>query len=324
MTVGDPKVGFSFSTKDRVDFTRRALADIDSESGFDLIWVDGSTTPEGKDLPHSVTLKNSQIVEHLYDTNGPDGAIRLGLKRLLKLGYDYCGLIENDVELQPGWFTELMNLFVLGRRDGLRVGAATVRTIDGRTLIYRPQYALMWYMGASILLFTREAAKIILTTYRLTCAQELGRFYKDRLGFYLEDVWELWMDKENRPIGCDGAFAMELYRYGLSSLGTIPAKGFSADFSIEERFRSNYVKETLPEEELYPEYGRLQATAQRLEAVAAKRTLTYIIDTIKHLFTQLCTQASMLLRLLKILGWCMSHPLQCIKSLVQRVFKRSD
>ncbi len=42
------RIGFAFSTRDRVEFTRRSLASIDTDEGFDRLWVDGSVTPEGR------------------------------------------------------------------------------------------------------------------------------------------------------------------------------------------------------------------------------------------------------------------------------------
>jgi len=314
-----PKVGFSFSTKDRVDSTLRSLASIDTKGEFDLIWVDGSDTAAGKALAESVKLRNCRLVEVHHDIKGgPDNAIRLGLKRLLELGYEYCGLIENDVLLKPGWYADLMRLFELGREDGLRIGAATVRTIDGRVLVFQPRYTLMWYMGASIVLFTREAAKIILRTYKPTSSRELGSFFKNKLGVDLGDVWELWMDKPNRPIGCDGAFAMQLYRYGLSSLGTIPAKGFSSDFSIEERFHSHYVEKTLADSQLIDESRRLQMIVQRLDAIRARRTLTLAGDYLKFAIIQ----AKLRMQRTRP-GRCVLYPMRRARFLYQKVYKGS-
>jgi hypothetical protein len=314
-----PTVGFAFSTKDRVDCTLRTLASLETEGSFDLIWIDGSDTAGGKALPGSIKPRNFSLVEvHKEVKGGPDKAIRFGLKRLLELGYDYCGLIENDVLFRPGWYADLMGLFELGRREGLRVGAATVRTIDGRVMIYRPQYALMWYMGASIVLFTKEAARIILRTYKLTSSQELGAFFKQQLGVDLSKVWELWMDKRNRSIGCDGAFAMQLYRYGLSSVGTIPAKGISADFSIEERFHSHYVEKTLDPRQLSEESQRLQIMVQRLQKIAASRAFTSTQDHAKLAYRQ----AKSMMRRTRA-GRCLLYPMRRVKFLCNKAVRGS-
>lgn len=231
MNAQRAKVGFVFSTKDRVEFTRRSLRNIDTEGGFDLVWVDGSDTPEGRALPGKVRLSNCRLAEVHYDIRGgPDNAIRFGLQRLLELGYDYCGLIENDIEFKPGWFTKLMELFSLGEQDGLNVGAVTVRTIPTWVLMYKPQYALMWNTGAGMVLFKREAAEIVLDTYGPTSMYELRKFYLQefgidlvkpylgRLSFDVMRMWEVYT--ANTPLGCDWAYSMQLYKEGFSTIGT--------------------------------------------------------------------------------------------------------
>ena len=55
------RIGFAFSTKDRVEFTRRSLASIDTDEGFDRLWVDGSVRPEGRRLPHQLRLRNPRL-----------------------------------------------------------------------------------------------------------------------------------------------------------------------------------------------------------------------------------------------------------------------
>ena len=165
MNNSAPKVGFAFSSKDRVELSRRSLQSIDSDGGFDLIWIDGSTSEEGRRLPESTNLRNTRLVElHLDVKGGPDVAIRFGLRRLLALGYDYCGLIENDIEFVPGWFSRLMQLFKLGEIDGLQVGAATTRTFLSRTLTIQSQYARLWNIGAGVVLFTRESNSYCITS----------------------------------------------------------------------------------------------------------------------------------------------------------------
>ena len=46
-----PRVAFLFTTKDRPDLTLRSLRSIELCRGFDLIWIDGSTSPAGKEFP---------------------------------------------------------------------------------------------------------------------------------------------------------------------------------------------------------------------------------------------------------------------------------
>lgn len=237
------KVGFVFSTKDRVDYTRHSLASLGTCDGFDLVWVDGSDSPEGRALPESVKTQYCRIVEVHHDVKGgPDAAIRFGLKRLLELGYEYCGLIENDIRFEPGWFPRLMELFQFGAEEHLNVGAATVFSLESRVMIHRPRYAFMWNMGACMVLFTREAARIVLATYRAVGSSDLVRFYSCTFGVDLRRVWELMMDQPDRRLGCDWAYAMCLYKCGLISLGTLPSMAIDMDHDFEKHFRTTYVQ----------------------------------------------------------------------------------
>lgn len=237
------KVGFAFSTKDRVEFTRRSLASVDTCGGFDLLWVDGSDTSEGKALPEIASRQNPRIVEvHRNVEGGPDAAIWFGLWRLLQRGYDYCGLIENDIEFEPGWFSELMELFDLGKRDGLEVGAASVRSIESRVLIHRPGYVIKWNMGAGMVLFTRLAAKIVLADYGADTSRELSDYYARKFAVNLRAVWELYMGKPDRVLGCDWSYAKSLYEHGLCSVGAAPSLAFNIDADVERVFQTAYVK----------------------------------------------------------------------------------
>jgi hypothetical protein len=236
------KVGFAFSSKDRVEFSRRSLESIDSPGGFKLIWIDGSTTPEGRLLQGQTTMRHAPIVEtHNNVVGGADVAIAYGLRRLLDLGYDYCGLIENDVIFTSGWFEKLMGLFKAGAKSGLIVGAATVRTFASRCLDVRSGYATLWNLGAGMALFTREAAKIVLENYRTRTAQEISAFFQEEFSNNLRDVWELWMDQPDRQLGSDWGYSLELYKHGLVSLGSIPSYCSDLDFDPRMALRSHYL-----------------------------------------------------------------------------------
>ena len=242
MNKNRPRIGFVFSSKERADFSRRSLHSIDSDSGFDLIWVDGSTSDEARRLPESIKLRNTRLIEvHLDVTGGPDAAIKLGLRRLLRLGYDYCGLIENDIEFVPGWFSRMMELFRLGESNGLQVGAATTRTFSSRTLVTKSKYATLWNVGAGTVLFTRKAARIVLSHYHWRRAKELSDYFKRKYHNDLRDVWELWTGREDRIVGCDWGYSLELDKRGLSSLGTVPTYSYNLDLNPRISFRTEYL-----------------------------------------------------------------------------------
>ena len=174
------RIGFALSSKDRISFTPRTVEAMDADGGYDLIWNDGSDQPEARDLPKNFHFRNARLVEVNQNVRGgPDRSICFGLERLLHRGYDYVGLIENNIVMQPGWFGRLMNLFELAARDGIVCGAATVRSYEGRVMEHRSGYSINWGTGAGMILFSRPAAEIILRQYsklRMS-AGSLNSFY---------------------------------------------------------------------------------------------------------------------------------------------------
>lgn len=239
------RVGFAFSTKNRVEFTLQSLDSIDQEKGFDLIWVDGSETKEGRELPKRYKFKNVCLKEyHLDIRGGPDEAIKFGLRRLLDLGYDWCGLIENDIVFNPGWFKRLMELFHLAKKDGLVVGAATVRNYETRVIEYCSNYTINWNIGAGMILFSRKAAQLILNEYPThpITARKIYRFYAELFGIDLRGVWELWGGFIDRQMSMDWEYEMILYKKGLACVGSIPSfvtNDLGVD--IKKALRTNYV-----------------------------------------------------------------------------------
>ncbi len=280
MNQSNPRIAFAFSSKDRVEFSRRSLKSIDLCSGFDLIWVDGSITEEGKNLPSQIELTNTRFVEiNKNITGGPDNAIRFGLKRALDLGYDYCGLIENDIEFSADWFPELEKLFQLCENEGLNCGAATVRSAESRILVNRFGYSLNWNMGAGIVLFTREAAEIILQNYGNTSAKKIDKFYNETFGVDVAKSWELYCEKPDRELGADWPFAMELYRRGLCSAQSIPTYAINIDLDLEEVCRTKYVKNKIIPS--YEDEKNFATIKQRLTILNENKNLSVIsnVDT---------------------------------------------
>jgi hypothetical protein len=237
-------VGFAFSSKDRANFTVPTLASIDGEGGFDIIWVDGSDTLEGKQLPYDSKLKNARLVEiHSDIRGGPDRAICFGLRRLLDLGYDFCGLIENDMVFQPGWYRTLLGLFALAASDGIVCGAATVRGYQSRVIEYRKGYFLCWNIGAGMALFSRPAAQLILDRYSTLRARSrlIYRFYAEVFGLDLRGVWDLWYGAPDHLLGMDWGYSPLLYEYGFASVGSIPSTMRDLEFDPGVVLRTDYV-----------------------------------------------------------------------------------
>lgn len=219
---------FAFTTRDRVDVTLQALPPLAFEPGFDLIWVDGSATDEGRALPHRLAPDMAQLREIESDVvGGPDAAIVTALTRMLALGYDYCGLIENDIALEAGWFAAMMALFDAGTADGLAVGAVTARAFESRILLKRPGYAVPMNTGAGMVLFTRAAARLVLDHYRTPSTAELRTWFLYASG---RDCASFGEPAFRQGPGSDIALASDyqydlvLQRHGLCALATVPVR----------------------------------------------------------------------------------------------------
>jgi hypothetical protein len=150
-------------------------------------------------------------------------------------------LIENDIEFVPGWFSRLMELFQAGEPNDRPVGAATTRTFVSRTLSVHSQYAKLWNVGAGMVLFTREATRVILRHYHPRRAKELSGYFQKTSNNDLTDIWELWKDRSDRLLGCDWGYSLELDRHGFSSLGTVPAYSYNLDLDPKTFLRSEYL-----------------------------------------------------------------------------------
>jgi hypothetical protein len=233
-------IAIALSTKDRVDLTRKILPALDEGDHLHLFWLDGSDSREGRALPSTTHFARSRLREIHFDVGGgPDAAIRQALKRMYDLNYEYLGLIENDVQLQSGWSAVLKATFQYAERDGIAVGAATVRTIACRCLCLRPNYAPMWNVGAGMVVFTRAGAAAVLEDYKPTGSTEVATFWESR-GFRLHS-WDLWRDLPERGLGADWWYAAAMYNKGLVSVGSIPNMARNIDFDLEQDLRTHYV-----------------------------------------------------------------------------------
>jgi hypothetical protein len=218
-------VCFSLSTKDRVPYTLEAIQGLAFEGAFDLLWFDGSASPEGRQLPGTLAPTLGCLREiHTGVTGGPDFAIFAALVRMLELGYGYCGLLENDIRLSPGWFDALMATIAAGQADGLAVGAVTARAFNRRVLFHRPSYAVTKLTGAGMILFTRAAAEIVVGNYRTTTGDEAATCISAIAGSDRADP-----DGQDTRTASDLVYETHLMRHGLCVLSTLPVLGRNLD-----------------------------------------------------------------------------------------------
>jgi hypothetical protein len=242
----ESKVGFALSTRDRFVFTMRTIKALDSEGGFDLVWNDGSEQNEVPELSRYLAFRGTRLVEVNYGVKGgADAAICYGLRRLLELGYDFVGLVENDVLLVPGWFAAMCDAFETATEEGVVAGAVSALGYQSRVLEYRKNYSIDWARGAALVLFTREAAQLLLESYsRLQMtSQQIRGFYAEQFGVALHvPEWAVggrWMDG---PMTMDWGYAPLLFSHGYACVGTIPSLAKDLEFDVRRVLRTDYVR----------------------------------------------------------------------------------
>ena len=242
------RVGFALSSKDRASFTRQTIKAMDTDSGYDVIWNDGSKGPKARALPKNFHFRNARLVEVNYDVRGgPDRCICFGLERLLNLGYDYVGLIENDIVMQPGWLRRLMNLFELAAADGIVCGAATVRSYGGRVIEHRSGYSINWGTGAGMILFSRSAAEVILHQYSklkmstTSIASFYARLFRLDLNLVIRDRAGQ-VAQQGGWLTLDWGYTPMLYLHGYASVGSIPSLARDLDSPPGDFLLNDYVR----------------------------------------------------------------------------------
>lgn len=216
------KLAIAYSTKDRPDLTEQTLPRIKLPQHGDLYWCDGSVTDEGRDMPRKFGYVADRV------TGGADAAIAWKLSHVLNHSpaqhpsYTHIMLLENDVLLDEDWYEPTMNLFREGLRDGLSVGAVSARSYVDRVLVQRNDYAVMHNLGAGMVIFTREAAEIVLRTFRTHWWADNVRVFAQLSGIDLR-TYAAFRGNE-QWVTTDWGWEAQLARRGLASLALTPAK----------------------------------------------------------------------------------------------------
>jgi hypothetical protein len=216
------KLVIAYSSKDEVENTRQTLPRIKLPDHGELIWCDGSATAEGRLVPKQFS-HFANIV-----TGGADVAIAWKLSKALSnkpsqyTPYSHIMLIENDVLLDEDWFEPTMALFEKGRADGLEVGAVSPRSFVDRVLVQRDGYACMHNLGAGVVIFTREAAEIVLRSFRTHWWQNNVRLFAQLSGIDLRTY--AFARGNEQWVTTDWGWDAQLAAHGLASLALTPAK----------------------------------------------------------------------------------------------------
>jgi hypothetical protein len=229
------KVAIALLTKDKPELTRRSIEPLLQPDKFDLFQIDGSSA----DLPICTTMELFDGRLHAGVRGGPDAAIVYALTAMLeaKYGtafgeehYTHIGLCEQDVLLHPDWFGPIIALFGRGEADGLEVGAVSARAYEDRILVQRDGYALMHNLGAGHVIFTREAARLILDNYRTAWWTDNRLIFSQLSGI---DIGAYAAFRGNEQwVTADWGFDAILARHGLASLAFTPSLATMLDQDI--------------------------------------------------------------------------------------------
>jgi hypothetical protein len=227
------KLALALLTKDKPELTKRSIEPLLQPGKFDLWWIDGSVTEAGRELPWQGDFPG--VTVHQGVRGGPDSAIVYALTMLLKDSYDYThvGIVEQDVLLHQAWLGPTLALFDRGAGgdyDALAVGAVSARCYEDRILVQRDGYALCHNLGAGMVIFTREAARLILDNYRTGYTTDNRLTFCQLSGIDIGQYWA-FRGSEN-PITADWHFDTILARHGLASLALTPSLATMLDQDI--------------------------------------------------------------------------------------------
>ena len=213
-------IAIAFSTKDRAELTKQSVVPLIREiANVNLYWIDGSTTEQGKQICSKYASKCHRTFTNVRGGSG--AAIVFALTEMLKQPYEYVGLVENDVLLPKNWFAKTMQLFEKGKADGLSVGAVSARTYEDRILAQRDGYAVMHNLGAGMVIFTRDAARLVLDTYRTQWTTENRTTFAQFIG---NDIGAYWAFRGSEHWLCaDWRWDAVLATHGYASLGCTPS-----------------------------------------------------------------------------------------------------
>lgn len=217
------RLALGYSTCDQVELTEQTLPRIISHALADLFWCDGSVMEKGRSYFEAHGL-GARCLNSARVTGGADAAIAWKLSTMLAAdqNYTHIGLIENDVLLDPDWLEPTLALFEKEHEDGLSVGAVSPRSYVDRVLIQRDGYAVMHNIGAGAIIFTREAAEIVLHSFRTQWWPDNVRLFAQLAGIDLR-TYAAFRGNE-QWVTTDWGWEAHLARHGLAALALTPAK----------------------------------------------------------------------------------------------------
>ena len=120
-----------------------------------------------------------------------------------------------------GGVNSLMAEVLQGEADGLAVGAASARCYVDRVLFQREGYAVVHNIGAGMIVLTRQAAQIVLDTFRTGWTSDNRRIFSQLSGI---DIGSYWAFRNNEHyLTADWSWEAALAAQGLAALALTPS-----------------------------------------------------------------------------------------------------
>lgn len=218
-------VAIAFNTKDRIDLTAQSIEPLLQSDKFHLYWIDGSTSEEGKAFPFQDKFMKDVHADGRALFNNVRGGAGAGmvfaLSKMLGVGYDYVGLVENDVVLPEDWFEPTMDLFARGAALGLRVGAVSARCYADRVLFQQDGFAVCHNLGAGMVVFSAAAARLVLDRFRSGWTTDNRRIFSQLSGVDIGPFWAFQGSDHN--LVADWHWDALLAANGFASLALTPS-----------------------------------------------------------------------------------------------------
>ena len=217
------KTCISFLTCDKTDLVKQSIKPLlegARQNHYHLFVVDGSTTEANEKAIWQMAYPTGHMIANVR--GGAGAAIVYALTMMLnhEENYDHVGLVESDVLLGDGWL-DCLGLFDRGSQDGLAVGAVSARAYEDRTLFQRDGYAVMHNLGAGMIVFTREAARLVLDNFRTAWSTDNRRIFAQLSGVDIGSYWAFRTNEHN--LTADFHWEPVLASHGLAALALTPS-----------------------------------------------------------------------------------------------------
>lgn len=217
------KIAISYLTCDKLDLVKQSLPPLlegAMQDKYDLFVCDGSTTEANEKELWQLAYPTANVRSNVRGGAGAAIVYALTLMLQHKEEYTHVGLVENDVLLRDGWL-DCLDLFSRGEADGLCVGAVSARAYVDRVLFARANFSVMHNTGAGMMLFSRQAAQIILDTFRTHWTSDNRRIFSWLCGIDIGTFWAFRMNEHF--LTADWGWDAVLAANGLASLALMPS-----------------------------------------------------------------------------------------------------